>query len=120
MAIRRCEEVSLGFPPGEHHGKYIDLHSVYQMFLNMRRLRDHLTKSFVHARWAKYVTQGQADRFESDFASFREVESKNYRDPDYVTWLQTSHKFDTIPRHLKYKQVDYSVRSRRRQMLFFP
>jgi len=110
VALHYCREVSAGFPPAEANGRFVDMDLVHQKFLNMKRMRDHLVKSFVQARWAKHISKIQKEPDLSNFQEFSERESLKFREPDYVTWLQNFHMFESIPRHLKYKQTEYSVR----------
>lgn len=108
-AVRYSREVTGSFPPFEANGKYIDMCLLHQKFLNMKRLRDHLIKSFVQCRWAKYLTKNKEESSPTNFARFSELESTKYRDPDYVTWMESFYHFDAIPRHLKYRQAEYLV-----------
>lgn len=87
----------------------MDMNSIHQKFINIKRLRDHLVKSFVQTRWVKHLTKLHTSSNEDILTEFSRMESQKFRDMDYVSWLQVFFQFETIPRYVKYKQSDYSV-----------
>ena len=93
------------FTAEEGCGKYLDLSYFHNQFLNLHRLRQFLTRSFVQSQWNRYLKQEHME--EISFDDFFRVSQRGFKSMDYIAWLRKLPSFDWIPRHIKYKQSDY-------------
>ena len=109
LSVRTAFERSTSFSGEEHGGKFLDMASLHQAFLNLRRLREHKVKEFLQSQWIKQmkISENLGDMECSSFEEFARRRTASHRPVDYVSWLRDFDSFENIPRHFKYKQQDY-------------
>ena len=100
------------FTGEENNGRYVDLNSEHQTFLNLRKYQDYLLKQYVQTNWSKYIRNHpdmDSEQASGVFKDFSLAKSATYKPLDYVSWLKHFSDFEGIPRYFKYRQNDYMV-----------
>ena len=107
IAIARANHTK--FTEEEAGGKYLDLAESHMKFLNLRRLRQCMIKTYVQSQWSRYLKQKEMQHENEilSFAEFARMKEKMFKPLDYISWLKQCSSFDWIPRNVKYKQSDY-------------
>jgi hypothetical protein len=93
----------------EAGGKYLAMFDAHSNFINLKRIREFMIKSFARSKWSKYLRQCGEDSPNEEFDDFARRVAPLYKDPDYCTWLRALTEFHEIPRYLKYKDEEYRV-----------
>ena len=108
-AVASANEKTAHFSGEEACGRYVDMSSLHQTYLNLRRLREFKIKEYVQSQWAKHVkaAQDRARMETTTFEDFSRTKAEEYRSIDYVSWLKSFDSFTHIPRYLKYRQSEY-------------
>ena len=105
-------KASTTFTGDECNGQYVDMSSIHQSFLNLKRLQDHLHKEYANSQWLKKVSHWPANQPEptdEHRLNFIATKTKDAKPLDYITWLKTFSALSSFPRHLKYREHQYTA-----------
>jgi splicing factor 3A subunit 3 len=94
------------FSGSEVKGCFVDLSNEHNEYLNLRKLRDFHIREFIQSEWIKHSRRHPED---TDFDAFRIATMPQWLPLDYVSWLRELDLFEQIPRHIKYRQIDYRL-----------
>eukprot|EP00392_Amoebophrya_sp_AT5.2_P014178 g14320.t1 len=97
------DRTETSFSSEEAFGRRLDLHALYNQFINLKRYRDVREKRHIQETKARLLRQNP----DVDFGSEEVAAKLQFEEIDYVKWLQTFHEFWEIPRFCKYRDQAY-------------
>jgi hypothetical protein len=106
-AMRFGGSTKSSFSATEANGRFLDMSMLHTAFINLKRVRDIRVKEFVQERWRRHCKTVKSEPTQDEFTEFARKMSAAYRDPDYTVWLKEFAILESLPRYIKYKQIDY-------------
>ncbi|GAW80310.1 splicing factor 3A subunit 3 [Plasmodium gonderi] len=83
------------FSPLEKKGKYVDMHKLYDDFINIKKIKQFRINAFKK----KQIVSEKKKKKNAEEVEFKEI--------DLVTYLHNFTRFYYIPRYCKYKNIEY-------------
>ncbi|CAD7939797.1 unnamed protein product [Amoebophrya sp. A120] len=97
------DQTDASFSAEEAFGKRVDLHVLYNQFINWKKYRDVREKKYRDEVKTRLLRNNK----ELDLSDPEIQKKLAFVELDYVKWLQTFHEFWDIPRHCKYRDNQY-------------
>jgi len=93
------------FSGEEDFGKRVDMHSIYQNFINIKSIT---TQRKAHQRAQTFTRLKRRNpNLEKDDAIVDETVQKEVQELDYIQWLKEFDHFHEIPKYCKYRRPEY-------------
>jgi len=91
----------------EDLGKRVDMHILYEKFVNWKPYRHYREKEHKQAEIARLTRKANEAGVELDLEDEEVVKKLQFDEVDYITYLKQFDRFHEIPRYLKYNEPEY-------------
>jgi len=95
------------FSGEEDMGKRVDMHEMFVMYLNLKKITEGRLKTFRNATYVRL--KRKHEDLEADDELVDETIKKEYSELDYIEWLKTFDQFHEISRYCKFRNRAFTA-----------